>query len=420
MANSRKHSLTLTEVLQRAMAYSEDDVHPIAAYLKMDKAGLDLGRKNKTHENAQSIAAYLCKMGSNDVATLFRGGNGVAYDEVVYDVGKSLKAKVVESASIEFNEGQIITKLFADALDQMSEDEKRELLQSIGIKKVDLPLSAAGTVIIQQLLKHYGGFTVYKLTLVLSNMIARALLGKGLTFAANAAISRTIGLALGPVGWIVTGAWLAIDLMGPAYRKTVPSIVHVAMLRQIIQNRISIGVVGDGSVGKDALFKSVFGVDTGNVSPIAGSTIDTQVYEQDEDGSVQLVNFPGFNDFRPDVESLTNDHLNHTDIFVLVVDVNRGISNTDIEILSKLKAYNRPVLVCLNKLDLVRPNDKEKLLLEAASRLKGADSQIETAFDPDPRLYSGDPIGAEEVFNWVKGQLADAGKNTDQLKRGSL
>ncbi len=417
MTNEKKRPLSLTDVLQRACAYSLEDVKPLIGYLKMDEHSLDLSAKHNTRGHAEKIASYFCKMGSNDFASAFRGGKGVDYSEIVYDVGKKLKAPVSSSKSVEANERAIVEKLFADALDKMSEDEKRTLLGSIGITKSDIPYGSAGVIIVQQIAKHYGGFALYKTSLILANMIARAIMGRGLAFATNAAVTRSIGMALGPIGWIATGAWLAVDLAGPAYRKTVPAVVHVAMLRQIITNRISVGVVGDGSVGKDALFKSVFGLDTGNVSPIAGSTSDTQVYEQGDTGAVRLMNFPGFNDIRPDVESMALDHLNHTDVFLMTVDLTRGVSGSDTKMLAALKEFDRPILVCLNKVDLVRPNDKVKLLNAAKERLQDV-TMIETAFDPDPRLYDGVAIGITEVFNWVEEQLIKAGKETDHLQRG--
>lgn len=36
---------------------------------------------------------------------------------------------------------------------------------------------------------------------------------------------------------------------------------------------------------------------------------------------------------------------------------------------------------------------------------------IETAFDPDPRLHNGNPIGVLEVGQWVIEQLKQSGKN---------
>ncbi|MUU32146.1 hypothetical protein F7210_07185, partial [Helicobacter pylori] len=35
----------------------------------------------------------------------------------------------------------------------------------------------------------------------------------------------------GPVGWIITGVWTAIDIAGPAYRVTIPACIVVTTLR---------------------------------------------------------------------------------------------------------------------------------------------------------------------------------------------
>lgn len=78
------------------------------------------------------------------------------------------------------------------------------------------------------------GFLMYRMATVVANAVAKQLLGKGLTFAANAALTRTIGVLAGPIGWIITGLWTAIDLAGPAYRVTVPCVIHIAYLRQKI------------------------------------------------------------------------------------------------------------------------------------------------------------------------------------------
>lgn len=275
-----KQELTLETVIQKALGYDPKDIDPLLKYLGLDKSELRLS-KTTTENDARIISRHLRKMGSNDIATLFRSGDGVPYSEVVYDVGRKLKVPGITEGPASFNEKKIIEKLFADALDKMTEEERRQLMASIGISSKDIPFGSSGVIITQFLLKEFGGFAVYKSTLIVANLISRALLGSGLSFATNAAITRTIGVALGPVGWIVSGAWLAVDLAGPAYRKTVPAVIHVAMLRQMLQSRVVVGVVGEGSVGKDALLKAVFSIDTNNVNPVAGSTSETEIYNWD-------------------------------------------------------------------------------------------------------------------------------------------
>ncbi|WQX28428.1 flagellar biosynthesis protein FlgG [Helicobacter pylori] len=40
-----------------------------------------------------------------------------------------------------------------------------------------------------------------------------------------------MGILAGPIGWVITGALVSINLAGPAYRVTVPACVLVATLR---------------------------------------------------------------------------------------------------------------------------------------------------------------------------------------------
>ena len=411
-------ALSLVDVLQRSLAQNKEDITPLLGYLgtNQDELALEM-KRHTTGADANKIADYLRKMGSNDFANLFRSGPGVEYNEIVCDVGEKLKVKgVSEGKSVEVNEELIIQHLFSDALKQMSDEERSALMRSMNLSEKDQGAIIAGALLASQvMLNQFGGFAVYRMSVILANMLARSLLGNGLNFAANAALVRGVGAFLGPIGWIVSGAWLAVEIAGPAFRKTVPAIVHIAMLRQNVLKRLTISVVGDGSVGKDALFKSVFGVDTGNISPIAGSTSDTKVYDLGPTGSIKLINFPGFHDIRSEVNDLVNDNIKHTDLFLLVVDVNRGVSAHDKETLKKLQAEGKPILICLNKVDMLRPNDKEKMLQVAKARLQNL-YVIETAFDPDPRLSQDGPIGTQAVFDWVVAQLEAQGKETTHLK----
>ena len=391
-----KH-LSLTDVIYRSAQYSRDDVLPLVKYLDMNTSTLSVP-DGKLLAASTKVADYLRKMGSNDIATLFRG-DGVEYDEVVLDVGRKLKAKVQSNFSAQKNEEQILFKMFEGALEKMSDKEKRELFKSMGLKEKEFPTGSAAAIVAQ----------------LVANMVSRALLGQGLAFATNATLTRSVGVMLGPIGWIASGLWLAIDLAGPAFRKTVPAVVHVAMLRQMIRKRITIGVVGDGSSGKDSMISAVFGLDS-DIDPVAGSTKEAMIYPIGEHGNAQIVNYPGFNDYREDVNQHILEYLRHTDVFVMVVDSSRGISATEIRILENIKKFSNNILICLNKVDLARSEkDRAKILRAAEERLEGYPI-IETAFDPDHRL-GGEYIGCEEVYDWIADCMRREGKDADALPK---
>lgn len=418
-----RKTLDIVDVVQRTLSSKDKEiVSPLVDYLGIAKDKLKYS-DSSTRSDAEIIISYLCRMGSNDIASLFRKGEGVSYDEVVYDVAKKLGVKdASKDNSAEKNENLIIAKAFADAYDKMTAEEKEDLLKSLNIEGTsnEIPFAASGAIVAQILLKKYGGFAVYKISLIVANFVSRALLGKGLTFAVNAALTRGIGAFLGPIGWAVTGVWLAAELAGPAYRKTVPAIIHLAMLRQLVINEINIGIVGAGSVGKDSLFKAVFKIDTENIDPVAGSTSNVEQYHPKGMENITLLNFPGHNDIKDDVNEKVIDQRSRLDIALLVIDISSGVSGDDTKALKELKALNIPTLVCLNKIDLVRPRDKERLLEAARERLKGANSMIQTSFDPDDRLHDGGPIGVQEVFEWVKKKLEEAGKDVSSFEKSIL
>ena len=85
-----KKKLELVDVIHRSLA-NKDDIRPLVKYLDMDETVLNFGTGGE-RAAATEIADYLRKMGSNDIATMFRGGDGVPYEEVVLNVGEKLKA----------------------------------------------------------------------------------------------------------------------------------------------------------------------------------------------------------------------------------------------------------------------------------------------------------------------------------------
>ncbi|MEZ2603962.1 hypothetical protein [Kluyvera intermedia] len=179
-------------------------------YLKID---IDISTDSPDKLNdARHAIDYTRKISGHELANLVRK-EGISYSELVYDVGKKLKAPdIAKQNSIQCNEELILSKVFGDAFDRMSVDERIPELDSLGLKNGDVPVGAAGAIIAQRVLKQFGGFGIYRMSVVVANIIARALLGSGMNFAANAMIIRTLGALLGPVGWIASGAWLQTTL----------------------------------------------------------------------------------------------------------------------------------------------------------------------------------------------------------------
>lgn len=177
------------------------------------------------------VAAELQCYGGNTFATMFRGGKGVIYKEVLMDVCDKMKVNYNKSSSTEKIENNLLMKILTDALDKMSSEELKELAQSLGLKNTQSITSEAMLGVFQAVFRA-GGFKSYQLTLIIVNGILKALIGRGLSFAGNAALTRTMAILTGPIGWVITGAWTAIDIASPAYRVTIPAVIQISVLRQ--------------------------------------------------------------------------------------------------------------------------------------------------------------------------------------------
>ena len=222
-----------------------EELDPLFKYLDQAGLGNALSVQDKVKQFKPDHTRYpelideeLRCMGGNSFANVFlRGFNGPPYAEIVADVCAFHKVKVAVGDSVPAMEMALITKLGDEAFAQMSDEQKREFLRSLGDRaagfdegslKSGVPLS----VILAQLGVRMAGFAAYRMSLIVANLIARAILGQGLAFGVNTVLTRSIGIIAGPVGWAVSLAWLALSLAGPAYRVTVPCVVTIAAIRQ--------------------------------------------------------------------------------------------------------------------------------------------------------------------------------------------
>ncbi len=190
------------------------------------------------------IAHHIRLFGGNTLVNFFRE-EGPPYEEIVRDVANKLGVDFNYDDSVEQVEMKILLKILNDAFDErMSANEKKEFIKACeqeGINKKDFRTGFPMAALLAQLAVRSSGFLAYKIAVIVANSAARALLGHGLKVATNAALTRLIGIAAGPIGWVITGLWTAISVAGPAYRVTIPCVLHVAYLRQKVQYREDFG-----------------------------------------------------------------------------------------------------------------------------------------------------------------------------------
>ena len=174
------------------------------------------------------IKSELSEFASNSFVTAFRG-HGVSYREMLTDVCEKTKTSFDENASLERIENALLEKVLEDAWENLSEQQKKEVLENT-------PIGNMGGFAVGAMLAAFraGGAVSYQLTMLIVNGIAKAILGRmlvGAVFARGA-----IGLLGGPIGIVLGSFAVLFDVSGPAYRITVPATIYIAALRRVHQS----------------------------------------------------------------------------------------------------------------------------------------------------------------------------------------
>lgn len=219
-----------------------EDLDVLVEYLTQNKKGenrlnAQLVKEDKYkefHPDHQKywdlIGAELQTYGGNSFANAIRR-KGVPYREVLIDVCKKMKVEFNKNSSVETIEQNLLIKILTDSIDEMNEEELIKVVEDLKLN-TDLLTNQAVLAELQKTIKK-GGLKPFHIAAIVANAIARQLLGRGIAIAGNVAFTRIIGVFAGPIGMAVVGLLAVVDLAGPAYRVTIPSVVQVAYMRAI-------------------------------------------------------------------------------------------------------------------------------------------------------------------------------------------
>ena len=204
------------------------------------------------------IKDELSRFGGNSFANFFRG-HGISYREMLTDVCDKLKVSYNKKSKIERIESCLLQKILIDSWENLTEEQKREVLKSTGnpslFRGEMVPAAALGALSI-------GGFSAFltakiiALNILQQNLVSRgAVLGAkmasmkwaGATAARQTAINAAskstmalsgIKLLTGPIGWTITGLWTANDIASTAFRVTIPAVIYISAMRCIYINKM--------------------------------------------------------------------------------------------------------------------------------------------------------------------------------------
>lgn len=153
-----------------------------------------------------------------------------SYEEVLEEVCDKIDADYNSSDSVIQMEVALLGKISSDLWNEMSEEDRRTIIDSLDEKAK--PRGGMGASFFISLFR-LGGFSSYQWSVIIANGISRMILNRGLSFATNAAFTKGLSIFTGPVGMALMAAWTVVDIAGPAYRVIVPAVIYVASLRQI-------------------------------------------------------------------------------------------------------------------------------------------------------------------------------------------
>ena len=371
-----------------------DELLPLAALLGVAEKGVGLGL---LATNLARAARRLVRHGLWNA--LVSGGDGPPWPEVLAALSGRRLVGWDEMAEVEI---ELVQDATAAAWPAMPEVERARLWVQLGLQGTP-PGTGAGAM-----------------------EEARRTLGPGFGYAltqARDALTETRRLPwltllmLSPLGClfrpIILGAllWRILGSLRADRARLLTVVIHVARLRQIVLHRVTVGFVGSPSTGKDAGIKALFGIDSGNISPIAGSTKTVNIQRVPGATALYVVNTPGLGDVVEAVTDEARQVLNHIDVYLYVVNAEGGVQARELADYRACVASGKPVIAVVNKVDVLRPRDKDRYLADARQKLGAAEADFfPVAFDPMPELAPG-PIGLEALRTRLREALLNLGKD---------
>jgi uncharacterized protein YaaW (UPF0174 family) len=213
--------LLLAPVLHHASA---EDLGPLLTLLE------DEVRRDGAWSTAQlreAREAELRASGRNSFVNL-APREGPLWSEIVRDVAKKMKVAHGDATTPAALERAVARHILERAIEQMTPEQRAVLraeLECSGLPR-DLPLGH-GAFALGPLGGNLAGFTAYQVLVIVANArTGRPRPRSDRERHADPPARRRAG----PVGWALTALWMAIDVAGPAYCITIPSLVLVAVL----------------------------------------------------------------------------------------------------------------------------------------------------------------------------------------------
>lgn len=153
-------------------------------------------------------------------------------DDLEYDYNKATERGLKYA---HYLEDKITLKLLGEIYENMNDKEKalfnqtlKEVAEKNGQSSNKNLVGAAGLLV----LGNMGGFATYTFLTTMMSTLSFGALG----FGAYTAATSLLSVALGPVGWIGLGVYALYKLGQPDYKKLIPVVVTIGMIRNRVNS----------------------------------------------------------------------------------------------------------------------------------------------------------------------------------------
>jgi GTPase len=153
--------------------------------------------------------------------------------------------------------------------------------------------------------------------------------------------------------------------------------LSISQMRQAFGSKERVAIVGPANVGKSTLYNQFVQQkeDKAAVSPIPGTT---RINQQADAGLFSVIDTPGADavgEVGEQERSRAFEAARAADFLIIMFDAIQGVKKAEQELFEDLTSLNKPYIVVLNKIDLVK-RDQEPVLEKAAANLKIEREQI--------------------------------------------
>lgn len=180
--------------------------------------------------------------GSSDLAYLRRylikGKGSIPATEIIGDVCKKLKVNIKAGGSIESKLEKLILSVVEKELLSKTPEELSKSFKEMGVGDIDREeiisrIKKNGKVAILPVVFQILGpkIALGIVETIIVSLIAQMIGREAAKQLIKELLKRNPWInSLGPILWAISGVWIAYDLQGPAYRKTVPICLYLGVV----------------------------------------------------------------------------------------------------------------------------------------------------------------------------------------------